>query len=154
MATSSPVSIGFLLHDVARNMRHIFDGRARVLGVTRSQWRALIYLSRVDGLTQTELADSLDVERISAGRMVDRLVESGLVERRADPSDRRVWRLHLLPAAHGIVSELTSIGEQVEAETLSVLTTDQQVLFLNLLEALNAGLKRPKFCTDYKKEVE
>jgi DNA-binding MarR family transcriptional regulator len=114
----------------------------------------LIYLSRVDGLTQTELADSLDVERISAGRMVDRLVESGLVERRADPSDRRVWRLHLLPAAHGIVSELTSIGEQVEAETLSVLTTDQQVLFLNLLEALNTGLKRPKVCTDYKKEVE
>ncbi len=64
--------------------------------------------------TQTELADTLEVERISVGRMVDRLVDNGLVERRNDPADRRVWRLHLLPSAYEIVNKLAAIGASLE----------------------------------------
>jgi DNA-binding MarR family transcriptional regulator len=109
-------SVGFLLHDVARLMRYRFDARARDLGVTRQQWRALITIAIREGQTQAELADRLEVERITLCRMVDRLAEAGLVERRADPKDRRVWRLHLLPAAHDIVERLTHVGAEMEAQ--------------------------------------
>ncbi|MBA3896767.1 MAG: MarR family transcriptional regulator, partial [Sphingomonadaceae bacterium] len=85
-------NIGFLLHDVARRYRARFDADARELGVTRQQWRTLLHLSFREGQTQAELADRLEVERITLCRMVDRLSEAGLVERRADPQDRRVWR--------------------------------------------------------------
>jgi DNA-binding MarR family transcriptional regulator len=131
-----------MLHDIARQMRHLFDLQARDLGVTRQQWRALLTLARHDGLTQTELADHLDVERISVGRMVDRLVENGLIERRADPADRRVWRLHLLPLSHDIVNSLSAIGASLEADVLAVIPTDKQDEFRSTLDQIRERIKR------------
>ena len=129
------IGIAFLLHDVARMMRYRFDARARALGVTRPQWRALLHMARSPGSTQAELADVLEVERITLCRMIDRLAEAGLVERRADPSDRRVWRLHLLPAAHAIVDQLAAVGAEVEEELLAPLSNDER-------EALTVSLER------------
>lgn len=142
MLTTAPVTIGFMLHDTARSIRHAFDQKARRLGVTRAQWRTLIFLARCDGATQTELADGLDVERISAGRMVDRLVEAGLVERRADPNDRRIWRLHLLPAAHDLVTALATISQEIEGQVLAIIPDDRREAFLDTLGNLQTGLRR------------
>src|SRR3954471_8727941 len=87
-----------LLSDVARLIRTQADRRARAHGMTRAQWMILVRLRRCGGMTQRELAEILEVEPITVGRLVDRLAARGLVERRADPADRRVWRLHLTPA--------------------------------------------------------
>jgi MarR family transcriptional regulator for hemolysin len=96
-----------VLHDVARLLRTRFDQRARARGMTRAQWVILARLSRQPGMSQNELAGICEVEPITIGRLVDRLEARGLVERRPDPSDRRVNRLHLLPAAQPILEEIT-----------------------------------------------
>ena len=146
------LTTGFLMHDIARLMRYRFDARARNLGVTRPQWRALLHLARSPGSTQTELADMLDVEQITLCRMVDRLAEAGLVERRADPSDRRVRRLHLLEPAHGIVDQLAEIGAELENEVLSPLTAEERAALGRSLARVRDGLRRP-FGEDAQKEV-
>jgi MarR family transcriptional regulator for hemolysin len=104
-----------LLHDVARIMRTRFDQRARAYGMTRAQWVILARLSRQPGLSQNEMAAICEVEPITVGRLIDRLETRGLVERRSDPADRRIRRLHLLPAAQPILDEIThSRGELAE----------------------------------------
>lgn len=143
MLMDTQVSVGFLLHDLARRFRYRFDERAKDLGVTRTQWRTLLQLGRREGLTQSELADLLEVERITLCRMIDRLTEAGLVERRADPQDRRVWRLHLLPRAHAIVSQLTGIGADLEEEALSALEPGERIMLRETLTRLRQG-----FCRD------
>lgn len=153
MLTDAPVTIGFLLHDVSRQMRHTFDLRARDLGVTRQQWRALLCLARTGGITQTELADALEVERISVGRMVDRLVENGLIKRCADPADRRVWRLQLLPAAHEIVNKLTAIGTSIQAEALADIPAEKRKELVSLLEQTRDGLRRVRADLESRRDV-
>src|ERR1700758_3499424 len=95
-----------VLHDVARLLRTRFDQRARVYGMTRAQWIILARLERQPGISQNEMAAICEVEPITVGRLVDRLEARGMVERRADPSDRRIRRLHLLPAARPLLEEL------------------------------------------------
>lgn len=95
-----------LLHDVARSQRTRFDQWARTFGMTRAQGMILARLSRQPGLSQNELAVICEVEPISIGRLVDRLEARKLLERRADPSDRRIRRLHLLPASEPILAEI------------------------------------------------
>ncbi|ARS27111.1 MarR family transcriptional regulator [Sphingomonas sp. KC8] len=141
MATNLTESIGFLLHDTARIFRYRFDARARALGVTRQQWRALFHISRNEGLNQAELADHLEVERITLCRMIDRLAEAGLVERRADPRDRRVWRLHLLPPAHAIVEKLSEIGLEMEQETTNALGETHRNELVDSLKRLREALR-------------
>lgn len=135
MLMEGALGLGVLMHDVARLMRYRFDTRARALGVTRQQWRVLFILSREPGMTQAEVADLLEVERITLCRMVDRLAEAGMVERRADPNDRRVWRLHLLPSADAVVGDLTDMYRALEREMTADLPPAQ-------MEALIEGLGR------------
>lgn len=132
--------VAFLLHDISRQIRYRFDARARSLGVTRPQWRALMYIAREQGCTQSELAEFLEVERITLCRMIDRLAEGGMVERRADPQDRRVWRLHLTGRANEIVESLAEIGAKVELETLSHLEPAEQGLLHDFLLRMRDGL--------------
>lgn len=141
MLTNVTESIGLLLHDTARAFRFRFDAMARDLGVTRQQWRALYHISRHEGLNQAELADLLEVERITLCRMVDRLADAGLVERRADPKDRRVWRLHLLPPAHAIVDRLAEIGAELEREALSALTETERMQLVDSLKRLREAVR-------------
>ena len=96
----------FLLHDVARLLRVDADKRARAHDMTRAQWGILIWLERQPGISQKELAELLEVEPITVARLVDRLEARGMVERRPDPRDRRIWRLHLLAPAHPILREI------------------------------------------------
>jgi DNA-binding MarR family transcriptional regulator len=103
---SQDTDLFFLLHDVARLIRVAADKRARVDGMTRAQWALLIQLFRNPGLSQKEIADLLEVEPISVGRLVDRLERNGLIERRPDPADRRIWRLNLTAAAGPVLNRI------------------------------------------------
>jgi DNA-binding MarR family transcriptional regulator len=96
----------FLLHDVARMMRTRFDQWARTYGMTRAQGVILVKLERQPGISQNDMAALCEVEPITIGRLVDRLETRGLIERRPDPSDRRLRRLHLLPAAQPILADI------------------------------------------------
>ena len=96
----------FVLHDVARLTRTKFDQRARSWGMTRAQCIILKWLNHQPGLSQTELASLIEVEPITVARLIDRLEANGLVQRRPDPSDRRMHRLHLMPAADPILKEI------------------------------------------------
>jgi DNA-binding MarR family transcriptional regulator len=107
-----------LLHDVARLLRTRFDQRARARGMTRAQWVILARVHATPGLSQNELASLLEVEPISVGRLIDRLESRALVERRSDPADRRIWRLHLLPAAEPVLKDISKAREILGAELL------------------------------------
>lgn len=96
-----------VLHDVARLMRTRFDQYARrQWGMTRAQCVILMKLEHQPGLSQTELAALMEVEPITVARLIDRLEANGLVARRPDPSDRRMHRLHLLPASEPLLGEI------------------------------------------------
>ena len=99
-------------------------------------------LSRVDiAPTQSDLAEMLDVERITLCRMVDRLAEAGMVERRADPSDRRVWRIHLTERATPVVDELSAIANEMEEDMLERLSAEQRELLTNLLTSVREHMR-------------
>ena len=102
-----------LVTDVGRLMRTKFDQRARVHGMTRAQWLILGWVGRQPGLSQSELAVIIDVEPITVARLVDRLERRGLLERRADPHDRRIWRLHNLPPAQPLLDEIRAFREEL-----------------------------------------
>jgi len=108
----------FLLNDVARLLRVDADKRARCHGMTRAQWAILIWLERQPGISQKELSEILEVEPITVARLIDRLEARSMVERRPDPKDRRIWRLHLLRPACDVLRE---IGRQ-RAEMTRVVT--------------------------------
>lgn len=137
---ASPDTIGVLVSDVTRLLRRRFDAQARSIGVSRAQWRVLIALARAEGINQAGLAERLDVETITVGRMVDRLEEAGLVERRADPADRRAWRLFLTPRAHPILAELQAVAVGVRAEMLAGLSVDEEAALQGLLQRLRGNL--------------
>ncbi len=102
-----------LLYDVARIMRTKFDQRARARGMTRAQWHILARVERQPGLSQSELAAICEVEPITVARLVDRLEKRGLLERRPDPNDRRIWRLHNLPPAQPILEEISAYRREL-----------------------------------------
>ena len=134
--------IGFLLGDAARLLRRSFDQRARAIGVTRPQWRVLALLKRFDGSTQTNLADMLDVEPITMGRMVDRLQDAELVERRADPKDRRAWRLHLTAKGRAKIKELQPTASAMFADALDGLNESKQAELETMLNIIRSNLTR------------
>jgi DNA-binding MarR family transcriptional regulator len=112
-------SFGYEVADTARAMRRDFDRRAAALGVTRSQWRVLARLGRGDGARQVELADALDVEPITLARLVDRLADAGLVERRPDECDRRAWNVFLTEKARPVIARLQALGAEFHADALA-----------------------------------
>jgi MarR family transcriptional regulator, transcriptional regulator for hemolysin len=109
----------FTLYDVARLLRTFADQRAGEFGITRAQWAVMARLDRQEGLKQSELAEMLDLQPITLTRLLDRLEESGLVERRADPHDRRAKRLYLRPAARPLLDRLSHLGEELMATALA-----------------------------------
>lgn len=112
-------TLPFEIGETAHALRKAFDRRAVGLGVTRAQWKVLFRLTRQPGLRQIELADMLDIEPITLSRIVDRLEEGGLVERRADPSDRRAWRLHVTARAQPFIAKLRAIADEMIAEAFA-----------------------------------
>lgn len=135
-------NIGFIISDISRLLRRTFDARAREIGITRPQWRVLAWLERHEGINQGGLADLLEIDAMTVCRMVDRLQESGLIERRNDPDDRRAWRLYLTPKAITITDQLHPIGEALLEETLSGLSDDEQSQLQDLLGQVRANFQK------------
>ena len=133
-------TFAYLLHDVTRLMRKHFDRRATRLQLTRAQWRALKVIRRHEGLSQTELADYLDMEPIPVGRVIDRLEKTGYVERRADPADRRRWRLHLTAKADAVIDEMEVIGAGLRDESLRGVDAKDFEAMLRVLVQLKDNL--------------
>jgi DNA-binding MarR family transcriptional regulator len=130
----------FEISETAHAMRRTFDRRAASLGATRAQWKVLFRLTRTPGLRQVELADMMDIEPITLSRIVDRLDEAGLVERRADPADRRAWRLYVTEKAQPLVSELRRLGNELAAEAFAGLTPDRLELLRETLAQVRDNL--------------
>src|SRR5690242_15646567 len=112
-------TLPFEIGETAHVLRKAFDRRAVGLGVTRAQWKVLFRLHRQPGLRQIELADMLDIEPITLSRIVDRLEESGLVERRPDPSDRRAWRLHVTAKAQPLIAKLRAVADEMTSDAFA-----------------------------------
>ena len=129
-----------LLHDVARLLRTRFDQRARARGMTRAQWVILARLNAQPGLSQIEMASLLEVEPISVGRLIDRLEARGLVERRPDPADRRVRRLHLLPSAQPILDEISKAREVLGAELFDGVDAPARATMIDALLRMKSNL--------------
>ena len=106
--------LGFLVHDVSRLRRSIVDRALKPLGVTRSQWWVLAFLSRADGMSQVALAEELDLGKVALGGLIDRLEKTGLVSRRPDDDDRRVKRVFLTRKSHALISEIRSSVSETE----------------------------------------
>ena len=112
-------TLPFEIGETAHALRKAFDRRAVGLGVTRAQWKVMFRLERNPGLRQIELADMLDIEPITLSRIVDRLEEAELVERVADPADRRAWRLHVTARAQPLIEKLHLVADEMIAEAFA-----------------------------------
>jgi MarR family transcriptional regulator, transcriptional regulator for hemolysin len=139
MESNSP-TLGFLLHDVARLLKKRFEQHARGSGLTRSQWQVLAYLARNEGISQSALAELLEVEPITLARIADKLEALGLVERRPHPSDRRVWLLHLTRAAHPKLEQVRKLGDITRSEALAGISEADRIHLLKTLQVVKANL--------------
>ena len=133
-------NIGFLIADVSRHIRRAFDAEARAIGVTRPQWRVLTMLSRNEGISQGALADLLELEPMTLCRMVDRLAEAGLVERRPNPADRRAWRLHLTEGAQPLLTRLRGLADNLFADALGDIAQSRIEAMRDTLESIQSNL--------------
>jgi DNA-binding MarR family transcriptional regulator len=132
----------FEIVETARLIRREANKRAAVLGATKAQWRVLAYLKRTgDGARQIDLAEALDVEPITLCRMIDRLEEAGLAERRRDETDRRAWRIHLTPAAAPMLLKLEEMGVAFNADMLAGISKAERETVLRVLGRMRANLE-------------
>ncbi len=134
--------LGFLIHDVSRLRRSAFDRSVKSLNVTRSQWWVLAYLSREDGITQSQLAEELDLGKVAVGGLIDRLEKSGLVRRDADPSDRRVNRVFLEPESKKLIARLRKLSHRHNAEILSGLSDEMLECTASTLAVIKRNLMK------------
>ena len=134
--------IAFTIMDVARLLKTYADQRARQFGISRAQWAVLIRIERTEGLKQSELAELLDLQPISLTRLLDRLADNGLIERRADPNDRRANRLYLTAVAKPLLTRLTELGGDMMETVLNGLDEKSIERMLKQLVTLKDNLRR------------
>ncbi len=132
--------IGFLVTDTARLLRKLIDRRLQPFGLTRAQWAVLAALANRDGLSQSELADELEIEKSTAGRLIDHVQASGWVERRPIPNDRRQWGVYLTATARPLIDSVMRIVLETRAEMLEGLSAEQQAQIAETLRSVKANL--------------
>ncbi|WP_440640847.1 MarR family winged helix-turn-helix transcriptional regulator [Bradyrhizobium sp. PUT101] len=148
--------LGYLIHDVSRLRRMMFDRALAPLGITRSQWWVLAFISRKDGLPQVQLANELDVGKVAVGALIDRLESSGFVVRHPDPVDRRVKRVFVTKQAKGFLERIrketdkfnASIAKgidrkELEAASHALLAMKHNLLALSDVNASNGTKEEP-----------
>ena len=135
-------NFAFEVAETAQALRRAFDRRAQALGVTRAQWRVLARLGREDGLRQVALAEALDLEPITLCRMIDRLADAGLVERRPDDEDRRAWRIHLTAKALPVIENLRGVASDFLDEALEGVADSEQARVREILARVRSNLAR------------
>ena len=139
-STDWELRLGFLIHDASRLRRSAFDRCLKPLNVTRSQWWVLAYLSRQDGMTQSQLAEELDLGKVAIGGLIDRLQKSGLVRRDADASDRRVNRVFLEPKSKQLINRMRKVSHQLNQQILAGLPETQLETTAKTLDTMKRNL--------------
>ena len=137
------LKIGFLVHDVSRMRRTLFDQRVKHLGITRAQWSALSALSRheTEGTIQSDLARELEVGKVTIGGLIDRLETSGIVERRTDALDRRIRRVFITQKGFDVIEQMQSIGRELNTLIMKNITLDQIHLAEEVLHEMKVNLR-------------
>lgn len=138
--TKDEDSLGMLLGDVHRQMRRLFLQQLEGSCLTQAQSRALVHISRCEGMRQVDLAEKLDIQPITLARQLDQLAESGLIERRNDPNDRRAYQLFLTDTAAPYLERLRQAAEVVHQRTLSALSAEEVAALYRSLETLRTHL--------------
>jgi len=132
--------IGVVISDIGRLLRTEFDRRVRRLGITRAQWLVLTRLHRRPGASHSELAEMMEVEKATAGRMIDRLVANGWVERRTQPDDRRVKRVYLTKEAERVHKRIWRVAEDTVDAALVDLAAPERKQLMSLLQRVKKTL--------------
>lgn len=133
-------TLGFLLTDVTRHMRRAFQQQLQGSSLTQAQARALVYVARHEGVRQVELAEMLEVQPITFARLLDQLAETGLIERRPDPADRRAYQVFLTPAADPHLAAIENVSATIRAEALRGLDKDQIATVMFALRTIRDNL--------------
>ncbi len=141
-ATTKNREFAFILNDVARLLRTYADHKAAQFGMTRAQWAVLSRVDRCEGLNQAELAEVLDLQPITLTRLLDKLCDSGLIERRPDPTDRRAKRLYLTDAARPVLVQLAALGEETMAGALEGVAPGTVEQMIGQLGTVKENLRR------------
>jgi DNA-binding MarR family transcriptional regulator len=139
-STDWELRLGFLIHDVSRLRRSAFDRCLKPLNVTRSQWWVLAYLSREDGMTQSQLAEELDLGKVAIGGLIDRLEKSGLVRRDPDASDRRVNRIFLEPKSNQLIARMREVSHVMNETILHGVDDGKLEATATTLEAMKRNV--------------
>jgi MarR family transcriptional regulator for hemolysin len=139
-ADTRNLQLGFLIHDVSRLRRNVFDQLMKPLGVTRSQWWVIAHLSRNDGMAQTELSVLLDIGKVTLGGLIDRLETGGWVQRRGDAQDRRMKRVFLTRKANNLLNEMQIVEKNHNRDILKGISGKDRDLFIDLLSRLKRNL--------------
>jgi MarR family transcriptional regulator, transcriptional regulator for hemolysin len=135
-------NFGFLVKDVSRLYVRHFEQHAHKLGMTLTQCKVLVYLSRNEGTTQKRLSELTDTDPMTLVRILDRMEVDAWIERRADPNDRRAYRLHLRPAAAPVLAEILRVADRARGEALGGLAAAEQTQLVTLLEKVHANLTK------------
>jgi MarR family transcriptional regulator, transcriptional regulator for hemolysin len=140
VADRDNLQFGWLTADTARLFRTVFARRVRELGLTRAQWLALTRVNRRPGVSQSELADMMEIEKAPAGRIVDRLQQKGWIERRAEPNDRRVNRIYLTAQGARVHAAIAPLADATVRDALSGLSAREQSQLVALMGKVKAQL--------------
>ncbi len=134
-------NVGFLVSDAHRLVTAVVDQEMSSLGLTRSQLRVVLFLSRADGCTQVELAEKLEIGKVSIGGLLDRLEEKGLLERKSNPDDRRAKRVYLKPKIRTLYQPMQDIGEGLMDKLLAGLNDKERKQFSDYLLRLKQNCR-------------
>jgi MarR family transcriptional regulator, transcriptional regulator for hemolysin len=140
--TSFEHSLGFILSDISRLARTEFDRRVRELNVTRAQWLVLMHLARRPGCTQSELADAMQMQKITVGRHAERLLRAGWIERRDHVDDARAYHLYLSRKAEPVIARLTGVAETMRREFMQGLSAKRREALIADLLHIKSNLLR------------
>jgi MarR family transcriptional regulator for hemolysin len=140
----------FALFDLQRLVRQFVDKEASRYGTTRAQWAVLSKLARSEGLKQAELAELMDIQPISLTRLIDRLCDSGLIERRPDPKDRRANRLYLLPAAQPVLKSLAERRAEIMRVALGKMSAAEACHLVAQLDTVKDNIRKAILAQDEK----
>lgn len=141
MALSGNRVLSFEIMRVSRLLRRRFDARARVLGLSRAQWQTIACVRRSPGATQRRIAELLEIGEVAVGRSIDRLVDAGWLERRADPKDRRVYRIYLTQAFEPVLDQLARMSDEEDAVVFQGFSAAERDLLGKLLDRVARNIE-------------
>jgi MarR family transcriptional regulator, transcriptional regulator for hemolysin len=136
-----PQDLGFLIYEVSRLVRRDFDRRVSSLGLTQIQWRALAHIARNEGCNQASLAEILEVQPMTLSRLLDRLQQSGWIERHPNPTDRRAMQIRLATKVKPLIDKMRALGQETRQLSLADISLAEQQLLRDLLKRIKTNLQ-------------